>query len=160
MIIPDGPLLISSCLLGSACRYDGGHCLNRRVNSVIGDRQCIKICPEVMGGLPIPRSPAEIVSGEGAHVLFGSARVLDRTGQDVTEAFLKGAQSILAVARSHDCKAAILKERSPSCGVNHIYDGTFTGHLRDGSGVAAALLKSEGFLVWSEEDFPSIHPLP
>ena len=152
MIIPDGPLLISSCLLGSACRYDGGHCLNRQIAPFIEDREIIEVCPEVAGGLTIPRAPAEIVGGEGNNVIAGSACVIDRTGRDITEAFLKGARDILALARSRGVTAAILKERSPSCGVNQIYDGSFSGRLRAGAGVTSALLKANGLMVVSDEE--------
>ena len=150
--LPPCPLLVSACLLGEPCRYDGGHCKHEGVSAFIAGRVVVPVCPEVLGGLTVPRPPAEIVGGDGQDVLAGRARVVDRDGKDVTAWFVKGAQAALALARKHGIKAAILKERSPSCGPRQVYDGTFTRRRVDGRGVTAALLVANGIMVLSEED--------
>ncbi len=134
-------ILVSACLLGKPVRYDGKSkesvAARQRLNGV----PHVLICPECLGGLPIPREPSEIVGGDGADVLDGRARVLSRTGQDVTEAFLLGAQKVLELCHHHGATEVWLKSRSPSCGVGTIHDGSFAGGLRPGDGVTAALLK-------------------
>lgn len=137
-------VLISSCLLGIGCRYDGGH---SRVEEIIGKTQemhLIPICPEQLGGLPTPRAPSSIVKGDGKGVLAGHAQVINSLGEDVTGAFLKGARETLKLARITGAKKAILKDRSPSCGLNTPYCETDTGY---GLGVTAALLLSAGIEV-------------
>ncbi|NLG85218.1 MAG: DUF523 domain-containing protein [Firmicutes bacterium] len=153
LVLPPGPILVSACLLGLACRYDGGHCRHEGVLRLLAGREIVPVCPEVLGGLAIPRPPAEIVGGNGHDVLAGRARVVDKTGRDVTEAFRRGAEAALAKAEACGVKAAVLKERSPSCGVRWIYDGSFTRRLRPGLGVAAVLLRERGIVLQSEEEF-------
>ncbi|MGQ9779516.1 MAG: DUF523 domain-containing protein [Bacillota bacterium] len=152
MVLPSGPILVSACLLGHACRYDGGHCRHEGVLRLLAGREIVPVCPEALGGLAIPRPPAEIVGGDGQDVLAGRARVVDQTGKDVTEAFRRGAEAVLACAVSCGAKAAVLKERSPSCGVRCIYDGSFARRLRPGLGVTTALLTAYGMMVASEEE--------
>jgi uncharacterized protein YbbK (DUF523 family) len=110
----------------------------------------VSACPEVAGGLSVPRPPAEIVGGDGVQVLKGPAKVITREGADVTEAFRAGAEHAVAIARSLAIRVAVLKSRSPSCGSTQIYDGSFTGHLHDGDGVAAAALTDAGVRVFDE----------
>lgn len=145
-------LLISACLLGSKVRYDGSDkaCAHDALTELLARGQVIAVCPEVAGGLGVPRLPAEIQSGAGAEVLAGQAQVLDAAGRNVTDAFLSGAQQALALAREHGIRAAILKARSPSCGNEQIYDGTFSKTLLYGQGVAAALLEQHGIKVFNE----------
>ncbi len=150
--LPPGPILASACLLGRACRYDGGCCRNEKVTFALAGRDVLAICPESLGGLGVPRAPAEIAGGDGGDVLAGRARVIDREGTDRTAAFLRGARAVLALARERGAKAAVLKERSPSCGVHRIHDGSFSGRTIPGRGVAAALLAEAGLTLWSEED--------
>ena len=144
--------LISACLLGVRCRYDGGH---SRDVAVIKQHETepsisiISICPEELGGLSTPRPPAEIVGGDGADVLAGTAKVITAAGEDVTDAYLRGAHQTLGIAQSHGATRVILKARSPSCGCGNIYDGTFSGTLKAGDGVTAALLKQHGIAVIS-----------
>ena len=133
-------VLVSACLMGFRCRYDGGtqrlDCLDElRKRHVL-----IPVCPEVMGGLPTPREPSEVRDG----------RVVSRDGRDVTEAFWRGAQEAEKIARACGCECALLKERSPSCGLGRIYDGTFTGTLTDGDGLCARLLSERGVRVIGE----------
>lgn len=142
-------VIISACLLGVRCRYDGGHSRNETAMQHKKTSQLIPICPEEAGGLPTPRPPAEIVGGDGDDVLNGKAKVMTADGSDVTEAYLQGARHALAVAQTHGATQVILKARSPSCGCGDIYDGTFSGTLISGDGVTTALLKRHGITVIS-----------
>ena len=152
IVLPPGPVVVSACLLGRACRYDGGHCRHEGVLRFLAGRRVVPVCPESLGGLVIPRPPAEIAGGDGRDVLAGRAKVLDREGKDVTAAFLRGAEAALAEAEACGAKAAVLKERSPSCGVHWIYDGTFSRTLRPGPGVAAALVAGRGMATIASEE--------
>lgn len=146
------PLLVSACLLGLCTRLDGGHNLRRPVLA-LAERFClVPVCPEQLGGLTTPRRPAEIQEGAGAEVLRGAARVVTPEGDDVTDAFLRGARAVAAVARLTGATRAVLKARSPSCGVGETYDGSFSRHLRQGSGVTAHVLAESGLVLWTEED--------
>ncbi len=136
------PILVSACLAGVACRYDGVASPHPEVLRLLATGRAVPVCPEVLGGLPVPREPVELRQG----------RAVGRSGRDVTEAFQAGAQRALALAREHGCTAAILKARSPSCGPGQIYDGTFSRTLVPGHGLLAALLKQSGIAVRSEED--------
>jgi len=149
----DTPLLVSACLLGLSCRYDGGSCPVPALQRLAALGQAIPICPEVAGGLPIPRPPAEIQGGDGGNVLDGRGRVVSEDGTDVSSAFFAGARAALDLARRCGVTRAVLKARSPSCGVGLIYDGTFSGRLASGDGVTAALLRREGIAVVTEEDW-------
>lgn len=144
--------LVSACLVGLACRYNGKHEEDKVVRSILQEAKLIPVCPEQVGGLPTPRSPAEIVNGSGEDVLENQARVVNVKGEDVTEFFIKGAFQVLKMARMTGCRGAILKEKSPSCGLRKIYDGSFNGVLRKGKGVTTALLSKEGIEVVSEND--------
>jgi uncharacterized protein YbbK (DUF523 family) len=146
--------LISACLVGCHCRYDGKDNLVDRYQEMVEKGEAVFVCPEQLGGLSTPRPPAEIVGGTGEDVLDGRARVITKDGVDVTEQFLKGAQEALRMARLVKAEEAILKERSPSCGSALIYDGTYSGSKIPGDGVTAALLKRHGIKVYSEETDP------
>ena len=146
-------ILISACLLGTNCRYDGCNNLWERAADLCAVYQVLPICPEQLGGLPTPRVPVEIQEGDGYAVLEGSTRVLTREGKDVSAAFLKGAKETLRLAKMQGIKAAILKEGSPSCGSKRIYDGSFSGNVCSGSGVTTTLLKKSGIKVYTEENF-------
>jgi len=113
----------------------------------VAEGRAVLVCPEVDGGLGTPRPPAEIVGGDGADVLAGRARVVTVQGEDVTEAYIRGAERALRVAEQRGATRAILKARSPSCGSGNIYDGTFSKTLLAGDGVTAALLKMNGIDV-------------
>ena len=144
--------LVSACLLGICTRYDGGRCPVPQLIHLAARGLAVPVCPEVAGGLPVPRPPAEIVGGDGQAVLEGRARVLTIEGEDVTEAFLAGARQALETAQRLGIRQAVLKEDSPSCGCRRIYDGTFSGLRVSGRGVAAALLQRNGITVLSEEE--------
>ncbi len=146
-------VLVSACLLGQRVRYDGR---DARIASEVLERwaaegRLVPFCPEVAGGLPTPRPPAEIQGGDGPEVLTGRAQVRTRT-KDVTEAFLAGAEVALAAARAQGVVAAVLKDRSPSCATRFVYDGSFSGRRVPGMGVTAARLVAEGIRVFSEEE--------
>ncbi|WP_197457640.1 DUF523 domain-containing protein [Snodgrassella sp. CFCC 13594] len=141
-------VLVSACLAGQKVRYDGRACLCTELG-VEGDVHQIAFCPEMAAGLPVPRPPAEIQGGDGAAVLASKARVIDFQGTDVTEFFVRGAEQALAVAQQHQVKVAILKQNSPSCGCGRIYEGDFSGNLKNGDGVTAALLRQHGIKVVS-----------
>jgi len=144
------PWLVSACLLGRHCRYDGGHKRNEAVVALAKRQKLIPVCPEELGGLPIPRPPSEIKGGDGGDVLAGKARVVTKQGEDVTPYLLKGAAEVLKIAQSHNVRKALFKARSPSCGCGEIYDGSFSGQTRPGDGVTTALLKHNGIEVVSE----------
>lgn len=146
-------ILVSACLLGTNCKYSGGNNLTPRVLELKKGHEIIPVCPEELGGLPTPREPCEIKEGSGKEVLEGKALVLNKTGEDVTEQFIKGAQQTLALAKQHCCPVAVLKARSPSCGCGIIYDGTFSGELKEGNGVTAQLLLDNEIVVMTEKDF-------
>lgn len=147
-------ILVSACLLGQMVRYDGGACT---VESEILQRWTaeglvIPFCPEVAGGLQVPRPPAEIRGAGGKAVLDGAGQVVTKAGADVTQAFLRGARGSLEAAQAGDVRLAILKESSPSCGRHRIHDGRFAGVRVPGQGVTAALLLRNGLSVFSEEE--------
>lgn len=145
-------ILISACLAGEAVRYDGTDLLldDGRLEKLRQAGLLLAVCPEVAGGLTVPRSPVEIVGSGGDAVLDGRARVVGRDGTDVTAAFIAGAHETLRLARAQGVAAAILTERSPSCGSSIIYSGDFDGVRRSGSGVTAALLRCHGILVFNQ----------
>lgn len=145
--------LISACLVGENVRYDGKNCLEEKLKKLLQNHQAITLCPEVMGGLDTPRLPAEIVRGTASDVLDKKAKVLDSDGNNVTEAFLKGAFLALEIAQKNMITHVILKEKSPSCGSHFIYDGTFQGRKIQGMGITATLLKRHGIEVMSEDEF-------
>lgn len=147
-----GPLLVSACLVGLCTRLDGACRSFPAVLALAADYCLIPVCPEQLGGGPTPRPPAEIVGGAGAEVLDGRARVFTNAGADVTELYLRGARQVRAAARLSGAAVAVLKARSPSCGVGTTYDGTFSHSLQPGSGVTAALLAREGLVLYTEED--------
>ncbi len=147
------PILVSACLIGEPVRYNGAH---KQVAHDVFQRwqaegRFIAVCPEVAGGLPVPRPPAEMVGGAGgARVLQRLAKVVDPQGNDVSEYFLRGAEAAVTLARLHGIRMAILKEGSPSCGSGTIYDGSFSGVRVSDRGVTAEALEQIGVKVFSE----------
>ncbi len=143
-------ILVSACLMGEKVRYDAGHCLidDPTIKRWQDEGRLVVICPEMAGGLPAPRAPCERDLQTG--------QILDKDGTDYTQAFEEGAQLALGLAKKHDIKYALLKERSPSCGVNIIYDGSFTSVKIPGSGLTASLLKDHGLQVFSEFDLDGL----
>lgn len=135
-------LLVSGCLLGENCKYNGGNNYSEKVAEFIKGHEVISVCPECLGGLPTPRIPAEIVNGI----------VTNKEGQVVDKEFRNGAEIALKIAEENRVDIAILQSRSPSCGVKQIYDGTFSGTRIDGQGVFASLLKENGIPMMDVED--------
>ena len=149
-------ILVSACLAGLKVRYNGTDCLDERIRRLIAEKKAMTICPEVMGGLSTPRDPAEIIGGNGYDVLERKAKVISISGEDVTEAFVKGAYSALKKAQEVGATTVVLKENSPSCGSSMIYNGTFSGQKMDGVGVTAALLRRNGIVVISENGLAEV----
>lgn len=150
------PKLVSACLLGVNCRYDGQNNLNEKVMQLAAKEVLIPVCPEQLGGLGTPREPMGIIGGGGSEVLDGKVRVINECGRNVTENLVRGAEEVLKIARSLGVKGAILKARSPSCGCGKIHDGTSPSRLVKGDGVTAALLKRNGIWVVTEDDLDRI----
>ena len=136
-------IIVSACLLGDNVKYDGTNNKNNELINFLNDYEVIKVCPEVMGGLSIPRMPSEISNN----------KVLNKEGIDVTNEFILGAQKTLEIAKENGVKIAILKKNSPSCGSNTIYDGTFTHTLINGDGITSKLLKENGITVLNEDNY-------
>ncbi|MBC2576253.1 DUF523 domain-containing protein [Peptostreptococcus canis] len=144
-------ILVSACLLGKNCKYNGKNNLNENLMKSISEKEIIEVCPEVMGGLSIPRVPSEIEYGKsGIDVIEGNARVVTKDGNDVTKEFKKGAYKTLEIVIKNKIKLAILKESSPSCGSTFIYNGCFNSTKKRAMGVTTALLTSNNIKVVNE----------
>lgn len=139
-------ILVSACLLGVACRYDGKRKPNEAVIALKEKYNLIPVCPEIMGGLPTPRLPSEI-RGE---------TVIMENGEDVTDKYSRGAEETLRLARLFGCGKAVLKEKSPSCGSGRIYDGTFSKTFTEGNGVTAGMLLANGIRVAGETEIDAL----
>ena len=139
-------LLISACLYGEKCRYDGKDNMLSCLNLLKDKVTLIPVCPEVMGGLEMPRNPSEIVGD----------RVVMNDGRDVTAEYTKGAEIALGTAIENGCDVALMKAKSPSCGYGRIYDGTFSRTLTDGDGITVKLLKEHGIKVFDETQIPEL----
>ena len=135
-------IMVSACLLGQKCKYNGGDNYSEKLAGFLSGHEVIAVCPEVEGGLSVPRSPCEIVNGI----------VMNKDGENVDREFRCGAEKCVKLAKNLGVDMAILQPRSPSCGVNRIYDGTFCGRLTEGSGVFASLLSENGFRVIDADD--------
>lgn len=135
-------IAVSACLLGENCKYNGGNNFSKKVERFIQGHEVVPVCPEVLGGLPTPREPAEIVDGI----------VMQINGNSVDDEFRKGAQKALNTVIENDVELVILQSRSPSCGVNFIYDGSFTGKLIPGKGVFAEILQKANIRVIDVDD--------
>lgn len=139
-------MCLSQCLLGENCKYNGGNNYNQSVIDFVADKQVLPVCPEVAGGLPIPREPVELVSGS----------VRDADGKAYDSAFQLGIAKTLERLEGQEIELAILQSRSPSCGVNQIYDGTFSGQKVSGSGLFAKAMKERGYQVIDAEDINEV----
>lgn len=135
-------IIVSACLAGIRCRYDGKDNANEKVMDLVKKGNAIPVCPEQLGGLPTPRIPAEIIDDQ----------VLNKKGINVTKNFVKGAQETLRLAKLANCTEAILKQGSPSCGYGKVYDGSHTGRVIEGMGLTAQILSQNGIHVLTEED--------
>lgn len=138
-------ICVSKCLLGHNCRYDGKNMKNDAIIEYLKDKEYVEVCPECLGGLSTPRNPSEIIGD----------KVVSNCGVDVTKEFYKGAYEALEIAKKAGCKCAIFQENSPSCGVNQVYDGTFTGKKVNGQGITTKVFKENGIEVISSRFFTS-----
>lgn len=155
--------LISACLLGIPCRYDGQHCLHPALKELYDNGQAVAVCPECLGGLETPRSPCEIQGTKVQQIIPLEEQaqslqnilpqVLSSNGVDCSAAYQLGAVRSLELALQHGIKIAILKDKSPSCGSTCIYDGSFSGKRIAGAGITSTLLRKHGIDVYSEENF-------
>ncbi len=136
-------ILVSSCLLGVNCKYNGGNNLNKELVEFLKKYNVISACPEVLGGLPTPRIPSEICGG----------KVINEEGSDVTDNFKLGAKKTLEIAKENDCTHAIFKKNSPSCGFNGVYDGTFTSRIIKKNGITSDLLYQNGIVILNENNY-------
>lgn len=154
----NNPIAISRCLLGENVRYDGTDLKldNWLLKAIAEHYQIFSFCPELEGGLSVPREPAEIQGGEGEDVLCHKARVITALGDDVTVEFISGAQKLLDLCKEYRIKLAVLTERSPSCGSKTIYSGSFDGLTMEGAGVSAALLEKNGIRVVNQYEIREI----
>lgn len=144
-------IIVSGCLAGRPCRYDGTAKPNEKIMRMVREGVALPVCAEELGGLPTPRKPCEIIGGDGSDVLDGKAYVQTEDGADKTAELIAGANAVLALAKECGAKSAILKAKSPSCGCGRIYNGCFRGELRPGYGVTAALLERNDIHVQTEE---------
>ena len=135
-------ILVSACLLGENCKYNGGNNYNSAVAEFVKDKEALPVCPEMMAGMGCPRTPIEIVDGV----------LMDRNGNNVDAAMRQAVAQAMEMIRKEEMQCAILQSRSPTCGVNEVYDGSFSGKLVDGSGVLAQALKAAGYRVIDAED--------
>ena len=146
-------LLISACLLGIRCRYDGEEKLLPALEKLLKYFRLIPVCPEQLGGSPTPRLPAFFVGGDGWEALNKRAHIIRSDGEDVTEAFLQGAAMTLKIARICKSELALLKDKSPSCGIDEV---TISNEIVPGIGVTTALLKKEGFALYSDRHWQDL----
>ena len=133
-------IIVSACLAGINCRFDGRNNENKEIVKLVNEGKAIPVCPEQLGGLSTPRKPCEIKNG----------RVINEDKEDVTEYFINGANKVLKICEKYNCKKAILKSKSPSCGSDKIFNGEFNGVSIDGDGITTMLLKENGIEVISE----------
>lgn len=138
-------IAVSACLAGECCRFDGKACVHKEIKRLVEEKKAIAVCPECLGGLPVPRCCCEIIGG----------KVMSSDGKDRTANFISGAEKALAIALKNGCTLAVMKSKSPSCGTSQIYDGTFSGRLKKGSGIAAQMFMDHGIRVIDEHTFAS-----
>jgi uncharacterized protein YbbK (DUF523 family) len=150
LILDNKKIGVSACLAGKICRYDAQYAGNKAIENFIEKNDVFAFCPEMLGGLPTPREQSEIQNGDGIDVWNNKSKVLTITGKDITEELKKGARNVLKLLKDKNISTVILKEKSPSCGSNMIYDGTFSGSKKNGVGVTSALLRQNEILVYSD----------
>ena len=143
--------LLSACFCGVNCKYDGANIHNEKGDELFISGKAILICPEQLGGLTTPRVPSEL-QAKAKDILEGNGKIVTKEGMDVTKQFIKGAKEVVEIAKKLSISTAILKERSPSCGVNFVYDGSFNGNKVKGKGITAEMLNEIGIKTLSEKD--------
>jgi len=140
--------VVSACLTGENCRYDGGNCRNRKIEALVERGEAVAVCPEILGGLKVPRDPCEIRRGKN-----GKIRAVTLSGRNCTRALKRGARKALEIVQNLGIERAVLKSRSPSCGFGRIYDGSFSGRLTRGNGITADILSKNGIRIYTEYDY-------
>lgn len=145
-------IIVSACLCGINCKYNGFNNFREDIVNLAKRYQLLPICPEQLGGMPTPRDPHEITGGTGKEVLRGKANVISKYGKDSTLYFIKGAEEALRIAKMFNIKDAVLKAKSPSCGLNSIYDGSFSGGKKEGNGVMAELFLQNGINIYTDDE--------
>ena len=153
MKIKEAKYIVSACLTGRSCFYDGTGRNEPVIKELLDKKQAIALCPEELGGLGVPRPACEIFAGTGEDVLDGEAYVFNKEGKEITFNIIKGVKEFLKIAKESKVTKAILKARSPCCGKGKIYDGTFSNKLKDGNGVLTALLLRNDIEVFTDEEF-------
>lgn len=148
----DEKILVSACLAGVNCTFRGTNNRTDKIKNIAKSGSLLPLCPELLGGLGVPRDNIEIIGGDGFDLLEGHARAVSSSGRDVTDNIIAGSRRILDQVKKYKIREAILKSNSPSCGAGYIYDGTFTKKLKPGYGVLAALLKRNGVSVKTEKE--------
>ncbi|MFH1062985.1 MAG: DUF523 domain-containing protein [Candidatus Omnitrophota bacterium] len=152
-------ILVSACLAGTKCRYNGQDCANNIIAELKNKNKIIAVCPEVMAGFTTPRLPCEIVGGTGEDVLNGQAIVVNNLGENITAAIVNSCCQALEIAKENKINLAVMKAKSACCGVGQIYDGTFSNRLIEGDGILTKLLKKQGIKVISSEQFAFVEQL-
>ncbi len=145
-------IAVSACLMGINCRYNGSSAYNNELHELVKDQKIMLFCPEILGNLSTPRKPAEIVNGDGKNVVLGQADVMDECGKNVTREFVNGAAETMNLFKENDVSAVVLKDRSPSCGVDEIYDGNFSGTVVKGCGILTAMLLHKDIEIFSDKN--------
>lgn len=149
-------ILISACLCGVNCRYDGFIIENKLLKKLVIMNKAIPLCPEVLGGRGVPREPAEIIGGTADDVINGKAKIIDLSGKDITNEILTGVLYVVSAVKKMGIKSAILKTKSPTCGMGKIFDGTFSGKLIEGNGILTEALLKENIKVYTEDNCLSL----
>lgn len=149
-------IVVSSCLAGIKVRYNGTHCLHTKIQQLIQEQKAVAVCPELLGGFQIPRESAEIIGGNGYDVLEGKAKVMEKSGKEVTNLYIEGAYKTWELVSGLQASIVVLKENSPSCGSRMIYNGEFLNKRIEGVGVTTALLRKKGIQVLSEEELSEL----
>lgn len=145
-------ILVSGCLSGDNSFYNGVSKVIEPIKKLVEENKAIPVCPELLGGLSVPRERSEIKGGTGQDVLAGRCKVVTESGKDITTDFIAGARRTLSLAKKYNVKKAVLKSRSPACGCGQIYNGSFTEKVIEGDGVACALLKINGIEVIRDDE--------
>ena len=135
-MLSNNKILVSACLCGEKCRYNGSSVSNNVVDT-LEQKNIIKICPELLGGLLIPREPCEIVGGTASDVIRGNAKILGLSGKNYTKQYMRGVKEVIHITKKNNAKMAVLKQKSPSCGYGKVYNGEFSGKIIEGNGILA-----------------------
>jgi uncharacterized protein YbbK (DUF523 family) len=143
-------IIVSACLLGENCRYDGKNCFNQEIYEFVKNKKVVKVCPEVFSGFGTPRTPIEIIK------YVNNIKVISKDGKDVTKRIINGCKECFDSLKGENIEYAILKSKSPTCGFGKVYDGSFNGRIINGNGVFAEMLKQNGIKIYNENNYKTI----